>query len=133
MQPTWGNNYERTDRELGLNGKLIDNYDLALDPAISAKIILRGMKKGRFTEKVLDDYVPNPASRANFSNASPILNGTDKADLIAGYPEKFQAGLQAGGWLYASARARCSTTRPCLTSDISSRRRNGSRLTVCRR
>lgn len=98
VQLTWDDNYERADRELGLNGALIANYDLALDPGISAKVIVRGMEKGWFTGKGLADYLPAAASRAQFSSARRIVNGTDMADLIAGYAETFQTALQAGGW-----------------------------------
>lgn len=44
------------------------------------------------------DYLPAIAHRAQFVAARRIVNGTDKPDLIAGYAETFQAGLQAGGW-----------------------------------
>lgn len=97
-QLTWDQNYERADRELGLNGALIANYDLALDPDISARIIVAGMTGGWFTGKSLNDFLPGVASRAQFANARRVVNGTDKADLIAGYAVTFQAALQAGGW-----------------------------------
>lgn len=98
VQLTWDYNYERADRELGLNGALVANYDLALDPAISSRIIVRGMEEGWFTGKKLVDYLPATANQAQFASARRIVNGTDKADLIAGYAMTFQAGLQAGWW-----------------------------------
>ena len=98
VQLTWDYNYERADRELGLNGALVANYDLALDPAISSRIIVRGMEEGWFTGKKLEDYLPATANQAQFAAARRIVNGTDKADLIAGYAVTYQAGLQAGGW-----------------------------------
>lgn len=98
VQLTWDYNYERADRELGLNGALIANYDLALDPAISSRIIVRGMEDGWFTGKRLEDYLPATANQAQFAAARRIVNGTDKADLIASYAVTFQAGLQAGWW-----------------------------------
>lgn len=98
VQLTWDYNYERADRELGLNGALIANYDLALDPTISARIIVCGMEEGWFTSKKLEDYLPATANQAQFAAARRIVNGTDKADLIAGFAVTFQAGLQAGWW-----------------------------------
>lgn len=98
VQLTWDDNYERADRELGLNGALIANYDLALDPAISARIIVRGMEAGWFTGKGLADYLPAVAEPKHFIPARRIVNGTDKAELIAGYAVTIQAGLQAGEW-----------------------------------
>lgn len=98
VQLTWDENYERADRELGLGGRLVANYDLALDPAISARIIVRGMQEGWFTSKKLVDYLPATATQAQFVAARRIVNGTDKAELIASYAATFQAALQAGGW-----------------------------------
>lgn len=98
VQLTWDFNYEKADHELGLGGALIANYDLALDPEISAKILVRGMEEGWFTGKKLADYLQSPATPQQFTNARRIVNGTDKAELIAGYAVTMQAGLQAGGW-----------------------------------
>lgn len=98
VQLTWDENYERADHELGLGGRLIANYDLALDPEISARIIVRGMQEGWFTGKALAAYLPATATQAQFVAARRIVNGTDKAELIAGYAVTFQASLQAGGW-----------------------------------
>jgi len=98
VQLTWDQNYERADRELELGGRLIANYDLALEPAISARIIVRGMREGWFTGKGLRTYLPEVADAKQFENARRIVNGTDKAALIAGYAVTFQAALQAGGW-----------------------------------
>lgn len=98
VQLTWPANYAKADAELGLNGALIADYDLALDPAIASKILVRGMDEGWFTGKALQNYLPPVATRDAFKQARRIINGTDKADLIAGYAETFQAALQAGGW-----------------------------------
>lgn len=100
VQLTHDDNYERADAELGLNGGLIANYELALDPEISARIIVRGMTAGWFTKKRLADYLPatGAATRDQFKSARRIVNGTDKADLIAGYAVNLQSALQAGGW-----------------------------------
>lgn len=98
VQLTWDQNYERADRELDLGGRLVANYDLALEPAISARIIVRGMREGWFTDKALRTYLPVVADASQFKNARRIVNGTDRAELIAGYAVTFQAALQAGGW-----------------------------------
>ncbi|MFN3585203.1 hypothetical protein [Phenylobacterium sp.] len=98
VQLTWDDNYERADRELGLNGALIANYDLALDPQVSARVIVRGMEKGWFTGKGLADYLPETATLAQFTAARRIVNGTDRAALIAGYAVTIQDALKAGGW-----------------------------------
>lgn len=98
VQLTWDDNYERMDAELGLDGALIANYELALDPAISSRVIVRGLEIGLFTGKSLADYLPERADLRQFSNCRRTVNGLDKAALIGGYAVTFQAGLDAGGW-----------------------------------
>jgi hypothetical protein len=107
VQLTWKNNYDRADRELGLGGSLSKNLDLAMDPAIAAKIMVKGMQEGWFcadksgNRHTLARHVPadgRAASLDQFTSARRIINGTDKAGKIAGEALKFQAALQAGGW-----------------------------------
>lgn len=98
VQLTWDDNYEKADRELGLNGALIADYDKALDPQVSARILVKGMTEGWFTGKSLNSYLPSTATVEQFRNARRIVNGTDKADLIASYAATFQSALLAGGW-----------------------------------
>lgn len=100
VQLTWEENYAKADKELGLNGRLINDLDLALDPDISAKIMTRGMKEGWFSRgHSLPKYLPNnEASREQFKNARRIINIMDKADLIAGYAVKFQEALKKAGY-----------------------------------
>lgn len=94
VQTTWDVNYERTDRELGLGGKLIANYDLMLtDIAMAAKAAVRGMVEGWYTGKKLSDYFAG--DKCDFLNARRIINGTDKAEKIAGHARLFMKALQA--------------------------------------
>lgn len=98
VQLTWVENYERADRELGLNGALLANFDKALEPDIAVKIMIEGMEEGWFTGKKLADYFPDErGTHAQAVQARRIINGTDRADLIAGYFLQFQAALTAGG------------------------------------
>lgn len=99
VQLTWDFNYEWADKELGLNGALLKNFDLALRPDYAARILIRGMEDGAFTTKSLADYLPNElGSFESFTRARKIINGTDKDELIADYAVKFQAALKLGGW-----------------------------------
>lgn len=99
VQLTWHANYVKADDELHLGGALVKNYDLALDPEIAVQIMVRGMEKGWFTGKSLATYIgAGEGSLPEFKAARRIINGTDKADLIAGYAVKFQDALVAGGW-----------------------------------
>lgn len=99
VQLTWPENYARADKELGLGGALVRDYDLALNPDVAVSIMRDGMIGGWFTGKGFKDYLPKGAAdRAAFKAARRIINGTDRDELIAGYAMAFQSALQAGGW-----------------------------------
>ena len=89
VQLTWDDNYERADEALGLNGALLKDFNLAMQPTIAAKILVRGCSEGWFTGKKLADYLPG-----DYRGARRVVNGLDKADLIAGYAREFEAALR---------------------------------------
>jgi len=91
VQLTWAANYRAMGRKLGLD--LYRNPELANDPAIAAQILYSGMIDGDFTGKKLADYIDG--NRANFRGARRIVNGTDRAGLIAGYAVAFAQALAA--------------------------------------
>jgi hypothetical protein len=86
VQLTWTENYAKADKRLGLNGALIKNYDLALDPKIAAEIMVRGMDEGWFTGKKLSDY-------PDFTNMRRVINSLDQAQTIALYANTFLGAL----------------------------------------
>ena len=90
VQLTWDANYQKADERLGLRGALLENFDLAMRPDIAAKILVRGGQEGWFTGKKLSDYLPG-----DYVGARRIVNGTDKAEMIAGYARAFEAALAA--------------------------------------
>lgn len=99
VQLTWCDNYERADRELELGGALLKDFGLALRTDVAVAIMVRGMEEGWFTGRALRDYLPGPLGAADqFAAARRIINGTDRADMIAAYALKFQAAGQAGRW-----------------------------------
>ena len=105
VQLTWDYNYEKADDELGLRGALLANFDWALEAEISARIMVRGMTEGWFAgDKVgrhkFARYLPakGAATAPKFTSARRIINGIDRAELVAGYAMSFQAGLVAGSW-----------------------------------
>lgn len=100
VQLTWDYNYAKADAELGLKGALIGNYDRALEPMISARIMVEGMLEGWFTGKRLANYLPSTgfATLAQFTQARRIINGTDRAAQIAALAAQFQDALADGGW-----------------------------------
>ena len=91
VQLTWRENYERQDRKHGLDGALAHNPDFAMEPELALKIIWFGMIDGDFTGKKLADYFgPN---RTDWVQARRIVNGTDRAELIAAYAVSFHNAL----------------------------------------
>ncbi len=90
VQLTWLANYDKMGRLLGLD--LVNNPDLALRPDVSAKIMLEGMTRGLFTGKSLNDYI-TPA-KIDYVAARRIINGTDRAELIAGYARIFEQAFE---------------------------------------
>lgn len=105
VQLTWDDNYERADRELNLGGALVANYDKALQADISARIMVEGMTEGWFAKDstknpyTLGRMLPDPvASLSQFIPSRRIINGMDKAELIAGYAVKAQQAVLEGGW-----------------------------------
>jgi hypothetical protein len=96
VQLTWAENYRQMGALLGL--PLYEDPDLALDPAVSARILFEGMFRGAsgrgdFTGKSLEDYFTPYGSDPVAARA--IVNGSDKAHLIAGYHAAFLEALLA--------------------------------------
>lgn len=91
VQLTGRANYDKMRGILGVD--LIGNPDLALDPKNAAAIMFEGMSRGTFTGKRLTDYFN--ASATDYVNARKIINGTDRAELIAGYARSFYTALNA--------------------------------------
>lgn len=97
VQLTGRRNYREAGKFLGLD--LLGQPDLALDRGHATRILVWGMETGTFTTKALRDYLHNDiGTHDEFVSARRIINGTDKAHTIAGYAERFQAALKAGGW-----------------------------------
>lgn len=98
-QITWDYNYEWADKALGLNGKLLRNFDLALDPGITTKILVLGMDTGAFTGKALRHYFTGEfGTYEQAVEARRIINGTDKAAKIADLFLRFQNVFSMAGW-----------------------------------
>lgn len=90
VQLTWLANYKRMGDFLKID--LVSDPKLALKPDIAVKIMIEGMKKGMFTGKKLKDYIDQ--SKKDYLGARRIINGTDKASLIAGYATTFEKALR---------------------------------------
>lgn len=91
VQLTGRSNYQSQGDKHNID--LINDPDLMLTPGISAAVLVSGMVDGDFTGKGFNDYTSGLGFDA--VNARRIINGTDKASLIAGYYEKFLYALEA--------------------------------------
>lgn len=91
VQLTWKANYKTMGALLGK--PLVDNPDLAMELDTATQILFKGMIKGLFTGKKLSHYFDTDTE--DWVNARRIINGTDCAELIAGYGKKFFKALTA--------------------------------------
>lgn len=89
-QLTWRYNYKKLGDLLGID--LENNPDMAMEVSTATKIIFIGMEKGLFTGKKLSNYFTD--DKSDFVTARKIINGMDRANLIAGYAKKFMDCLQ---------------------------------------
>ena len=90
VQLTWYENYDRAGNELEI--ELLEQPELALRLDIASMILVKGMVEGWFTGKKLNDYINSRF--ADYTNARRIINGTDRAVIVAGYAVKFAKCLQ---------------------------------------
>jgi predicted chitinase len=98
VQLTWKVNYAKAGKELGID--LVNKPDQAMIPDIASDIMVKGMEQGWFSGKKLSTYLPasGPAALDAYVSARRIINGTDKAALIAEYAMNFQEALKDGDW-----------------------------------
>lgn len=92
VQLTGRRNYARASDVVQYD--LLANPDAAMRTDFATAIMFAGMRDGWFTRKRLADYF----SRAKDDpvNARRIINGTDKAQLIAGFHRDFLTALDNG-------------------------------------
>lgn len=90
-QNTWFDNYEKLSK--AFNVDFLNNPDLLLTQDWSTPVTIYSMKNGLYTGKKLSDYINQ--SKKDYLNARRIINGMDKASLIAGYAETFEKVLRS--------------------------------------
>jgi hypothetical protein len=88
VQLTWKDNYQAVGRAIGLDDELLFRPELALEPTTAYKIMSLGMRHGIFTGKKLADYINT--EKCDYVNARRIINGLDRAELIASYAQEFE-------------------------------------------
>jgi putative chitinase len=92
VQLTWRTNYVKMGKAFGVD--LTSDAaarDRALEPALAARIMFKGMQDGAFTGKKFADYF-NPTTE-DWAGARRIINGVDQKDMIAMYARKFYASI----------------------------------------
>lgn len=90
VQLTWEENYIKAGKKLGLD--LTTNPDVVMSPEVSARIAVVGMKEGWFTGHKLSDYIT--LYKSDFKTARKIINGTDKASVIASLAREYDKDLR---------------------------------------
>lgn len=104
-QVTGRANYAKADDRLHVFGilkpgeNLLTNPDLMLRMDVATGALIFGMLEGWYTGKTFRHYLLNPATRDQFAAARRIINGQDRAELIAGYALVFQEALRRGEWI----------------------------------
>lgn len=97
VQLTGRRNYRNAGAALQVD--LLGKPDLALAPENATRILVWGMEGGEFTGRDLADFLPDRrGTHGQFVQARRIINGRDKAEVVAGYAQHFQDALEQGGW-----------------------------------
>lgn len=90
VQITGRRNYEDWSRRLGID--LVADPERACELGIAVEILIDGMMVGTFTGRALPDYVGG--AHTDYVNARRVVNGTDRAAVLAGHAEAFELALE---------------------------------------
>jgi predicted chitinase len=96
---TWLGNYARMSLKatvaFGKEIDLVNNPELILESKeLNAFVTFQGMIDGTFTGRGIDSYINR--DETDYVNARKVINGLDKAELIAGYARQFYGALTDG-------------------------------------
>jgi putative chitinase len=83
----------RLNAVFGLGIDLVATPEKRGDPMISAHSLFLGNREGWWTGKKLGDYMAG--GKPDYIGMRRVINGTDRAELIAGYAAHFEIALKA--------------------------------------
>lgn len=106
VQVTGRRNYTDWAKRLGVD--LVGNPALAARLDHATTILIDGMMLGTFTGKKLPDYVAG--AKKDYVGARRVVNGTDRAAIIANYARAFEAALVEAG--YSASAAPSAPAKP---------------------
>lgn len=90
VQLTHDFNYRLASLKIYKDERLFRDPDMIIrDAACDLAVTFRGMLEGWFTGFRLEQFFPLGSNKANWRSARKMINGLDKANLIAGYAMKF--------------------------------------------
>lgn len=90
VQLTHDFNYKLASLKIYGDLRLFNDPDMIInDAACNMAVTFRGMREGWFTGYRLEQFFPLGRNKANWRGARKIINGLNKANLIAGYAMKF--------------------------------------------
>nr|WP_250814046.1 hypothetical protein [Neorhizobium tomejilense] len=90
VQLTHRRNYEAMSAVTGID--LVADPGRAMEMPVSVAILIEGMRRGSFTGRKLGDYFGQ--ARCDWVGARKIINGNDRADLVARHARVFAEALQ---------------------------------------
>lgn len=91
VQLTHRGNYEKMAEITGID--LRARPERAMEMEVAITILFEGMRRGSFTGHRLDEYFSG--NKADWVGARRIVNGLDRAQLIAGYGQIYCAAIAA--------------------------------------
>ena len=92
VQLTHRRNYETMSEVTGID--LVADPGRAMEMNVSVAILIEGMRRGSFTGHRLDDYFG--PGRQDWTGARKIINGMDRAELVAAHAREFARALGLG-------------------------------------
>lgn len=89
VQLTHKTNYQRMSTATGVD--IVSDPARAMTPDVAVDILFIGMKRGSFTGRKLADYFS--PTKQDWVNARRIINGLDRAQLVASYAKEYYASV----------------------------------------